>query len=88
MLFSELMESGLAPKLKPEVERLLEFKVNSPEIRMIPQIRTLNEYLGSSIAEIEPKIARLPNKREIGREGLNERFPPQLISFAAELSLA
>ena len=36
MLFSELMESGLAPELKPEVERLLELKVNSPEIRMIP----------------------------------------------------
>ena len=75
MLFSELMESGLAP----EVERLLELKVNSPEIRMIPQIRTLNEYLSSSIAEIEQKIARLPNEREIGWEELNELFLSQLI---------
>lgn len=79
MLFSELMESGLAPELKPEVERLLELKVNSPEIRMIPQIRTLNEYLSSSIAEIEQKIARLPNEREIGWEELNELFLSQLI---------
>ena len=79
MLFSELMEIGLAPELKPEVERLLELKVNSPEIRMIPQIRTLNEYLSSSIAEIEQKIARLPNEREIGWEELNELFLSQLI---------
>lgn len=79
MLFSELMESGLAPELKPEVERLLELKVNSPEIRMIPQIRTLNEYLSSSIAEIEQKIARLPNEREIGWEELNELFLSQLM---------
>ena len=79
MLFSELMESGLAPELKPEVERLLELKVNSPEIRMIPQIRTLNENLSSSIAEIEQKIARLPNEREIGWEELNELFLSQLI---------
>ncbi len=71
--------SGLAPELKPEVERLLELKVNSPEIRMIPQIRTLNEYLSSSIAEIEQKIARLPNEREIGWEELNELFLSQLI---------
>ena len=54
-------------------------KVNSPEIRMIPQIRTLNEYLSSSIAEIEQKIARLPNEREIGWEELNELFLSQLI---------
>ena len=79
MLFSELMESGRAPELKPEVERLLELKVNSPEIRMIPQIRTLNEYLSSSIAEIEQKIARPPNEREIGWEELNELFLSQLI---------
>ena len=79
MLFSELMESGLAPELKPEVERLLELKVNSPEIRMIPQIRTLNEYLSSIIAEIEQKIARLPNEREIGWEELNELFLSQLM---------
>lgn len=65
--------------MEPEGERLLELKVNSPEIRMIPQIRTLNEYLSSSIAEIEQKIARLPNEREIGWEELNELFLSQLI---------
>ena len=46
---------------------------------MIPQIRTLNEYLSSSIAENEQKIARLPNEREIGWEELNELFLSQLI---------
>ena len=46
---------------------------------MIPQLRTLNEYLSSSIAEIEQKIARLPNEREIGWEELNELFLSQLI---------
>lgn len=79
MLFSELMESELVPELKPESLRLLDLKVNSPEIRMIPQIKALNKYLDVSIAEINRKIACLPNEQENGWEELNELFLSQLI---------
>ena len=54
-------------------------KGSPPPMLLIPQIRTLNEYLSSSIAEIEQKIARLPNEREIGWEELNELFLSQLM---------
>lgn len=74
MLFSELMESELVPELKPEVERLLDLKINSPEVRMIPKIEVLNEYLDSSIEEINQIIAALPENPENGWEELNELF--------------
>lgn len=77
MLFSELMESELMPALRPEVDRLLALKMNSPEIRMIPRIKALNEYLDSSIQEIDRAISSLPAEPKIGWEGLNELFRAQ-----------
>lgn len=78
MLFSELMESELIAELKPEVERLLKLKMNSPEVKMIPQIRALNEYLDSSIEKVNQVILNLPEESENGWKELNELFLSQL----------
>lgn len=74
MLFSELMESELAPELKPEVERLLSLKINSPEIKLIPKIEVLNEYLDLSIEEINRTIAALPESPGNSWDELNALF--------------
>ena len=53
MLFSDLASAELPGYLRPEVDRLLDLKINSPEIREIPRIDILNEYLEGSIGEIK-----------------------------------
>lgn len=56
MLFSELAESQLPENLEETVKRLLDLKMNAPEVKMIPRIDILNEYLDQSIAELEDLV--------------------------------
>ena len=74
MLFSELMKSQLPFYLKSTVCGLLELKINSPEIKMIPRIDMLNEYLDKSIAEIKEQIIGLPESTAQGWEELDSLF--------------
>ena len=53
MLFSELVAAELPERLRTEVEYLLDLKMNSPEVKEIPRIDAINEYLDESIAEIK-----------------------------------
>ncbi len=62
MLFFELMESQLPEYLNETVSGLLELKVNSPEVKLIPKIDVLNEYLDRSIIEVKEQIERLPKE--------------------------
>ena len=59
MLFSELADAELPDYLRTEVERLLDLKMNSPEVKEIPRIDILNEYLDESIADIKSRIAAM-----------------------------
>lgn len=74
MLFSELMESQLEESLKPEVKRLLDLKMNAPEVKEIPKVMVINEYLDRSIAEIRQKIEELPDEPYSDWDELNEIF--------------
>ncbi len=74
MLFSELMESQLEPSVRPEVERLLELKINSPEIKEIPIVRPVNDYLDRSITEIRSRLEQLPPDCDYGWDELNKIF--------------
>ena len=74
MLFSELMDSQLDEGLKETVRDLLDIKMNTPEVKMIPRIDVLNDYLDRSIVEIKEKIERLPKEQAQGWEELNELF--------------
>lgn len=67
MLFSELVEAELDPALLPDVDRLLELKMNAPEIKTIPKIESINRYLDSSIEDTNH-----------GWEDLNRLFFSQL----------
>ena len=60
MLFPELMESQLPSSLKGTVTDLLQLKTHAPEVRMIPRIARLTDYLDESISAVREQIQRLP----------------------------
>ena len=74
MLFSELMKAELMPALLPEVEMLLDVKMNSPEIKTIPRIEPLNRYLDESIEEIRACIEKMPEDTYHSWEELDRFF--------------
>ena len=78
MLFSELMEAELDPVLLPDVNRLLDLKMNAPEIKTIPKIESINRYLDSSIEEARSRIVQLPEDTIHDWEELNRLFLSQL----------
>ena len=78
MLFSELMEAELDPVLLPDVNSLLDLKMNAPEIKTIPKIESINRYLDSSIEEVRCRIVQLPDDVGHGWEELNQLFLSQL----------
>ncbi len=78
MLFSELMEAELDPALLPDVNRLLDLKMNAPEVKTIPQIESINRYLDISIEEVRSRINQLPEDANHGWEELNRLFLSQL----------
>ena len=74
MLFSELVEAELDPALLPDVDRLLELKMNAPEIKEIPRIDVLNEYLDTSITEIKNLLLDMDDTKKMEWEILNQMF--------------
>ena len=74
MLFSELVDAELPEELRAEVERLLEIKVHEPEIKKIPRVDWLNEYLESEIIRMKEKAAELGEEGKASWEKLNEMF--------------
>ena len=74
MLFSILMDKYLEESLKPDVEKLLELKINSPEIGEGKRFDKVNEYINRSIEEMEEKIKTLPSADNPGWDELNEIF--------------
>ena len=62
MVFAELMESQLEESLK------------DTEVKMIPRIDVLNEYLDRSIIEVKEMIEHMPKEQANEWEELNELF--------------
>lgn len=78
MLFSELMEALLPERLRSDVNMLLEFKMNSPEIREIPRVDTINEYLDSSVEEIKNIVKSMEETKAPDWQKLNDLFLGEL----------
>lgn len=74
MLFSTLIDKYLDESIKPDVEKLLELKVNKPEMDEGKRLDILNEYIDQNIKEIESKIRFLPSTQDNGWEELNSVF--------------
>lgn len=78
MLFSELMESQLDEPLTPVVEKLLQIKMNEPEVKLIPRVNALNEYLDLNLTKVREQIELLPKEAVQDWEELNELFLSEL----------
>lgn len=74
MRFSELMRSELPNDLRVDVESLLDLKMNSPEVKEIPRIDKINDYLDKSIDEIKSILQSMDEKKEVTWEELNKLF--------------
>lgn len=74
MPFCTLADKYLEDSLKPDVNRLLDLKINSPEIREISRFDRVNEYLDRTIEDVEKRITALPNAPDPGWDELNDLF--------------
>ena len=70
MRFTELMAAELPGELHPEMEHLLELKMNAPEIKEIPR----NEYLDTSITEIKNLLLDMNDTKKMEWETLDQMF--------------
>lgn len=78
MLFSELMNEELPEVLMSDINRLLELKMKSPEIKMIPRIDRINAYLDESIADIKSIVQSMEDTKNPGWMELNKIFLNEL----------
>ena len=74
MLFSELVDTELEDALKPAVVRLLDLKMNAPEIREIPRVEEINSYLDRTIEALKAEIAAFPAEHRADWAPLNKLF--------------
>lgn len=78
MLFSELMDACLEDTLVPAVNDLLRLKMDTPELGLGPRIDVVNEYLDSSIEELESLLQALPSDEKAPWDELNHIFVKSL----------
>ncbi len=74
MLFSDLVAAELEPELKPEVDMLLDIKMNAPELKLIPRVDSINSYLDESIEMIENLLDRMSDEQHNDWDELNSLF--------------
>ena len=75
MRFSELVESQLDSSIKAEVAELLELKMNAPEVKMIPRVDKINQYLEDSIREVRETIKQMLTKEIHSWDELDALLP-------------
>ena len=74
MLFSSLMEKYLDEEIKPDVEKLLDLKMNTPEIGEGKRFDRVNDYIETNINTVDAMIAELPKEEQNGWNELNNIF--------------
>lgn len=74
MLFSDLMEKYLDASIRTDVLKLLDLKMNQPEIAEGKRFEKVNEYLDKTILEVEKQIKDLPSSHEQSWNELNHIF--------------
>lgn len=85
MLFSELADAELDEALKPTIDRLLDLKMNAPEIKEVPRIIEVNEYINRTIEDLKIQIAAFPAEHRADWGPLNLLFLQALIDSTSPL---
>lgn len=78
MRFTELLNSQLPNYLTPEVNKLLDTKINAPEIKMIKRVEIINDYLECSIEDIKQSLDMISPDTDKSWNQLNEIFLSEL----------
>ena len=86
MLFRELMDSELEESLKPVVERLLDIKMNAPEIKEIPKVEVLGRYLDETINAVRQEIFAYPGEHRPDRAPLDRSFLQTMLNATTSIS--
>ena len=74
MTFCVLMEKYLDGEIRADVGKLLDLKMNTPEITTGKRFDRVNDYLDNTIAEIEGIISTLSDEKTRSWRELNEIF--------------
>ena len=72
--FADLAAAQLDPGLQDAVAHLLDLKMNSPEVKEIPRIALLNDYIEETLPRIRARISALPEEPAPDWEELNSLF--------------
>ena len=74
MWFSKLVDSQLDKTLLPEIEHLLDLKMNSSRVKVIPHIGVINEYIDKSFEELDTLVKDAEVLAEKSWDELDELF--------------
>ena len=74
MLFKTLMGKYLDESIKEDVLKLLDLKMNFPEIAEGPRFDKVNAYMEENMIKTEEQIKTLPFKHEKSWSKLNSLF--------------
>ena len=74
MLFSELIVAELPDALHNPVKELLRIKMEVPELKLIPKVNVINEYIEDELTSIEEEIDVLPSSQKTDYDELNQLF--------------
>ena len=58
----------------PAVERLLDLKMNSPEIKLIPRVDEINGYMTAELEKLRAEAETIVSHESCGWEPLNAFF--------------
>lgn len=73
MLFSDLLKYSDS-EIKPDIDKLLDLKINSPEIATGKRFDKVNDYIEENIVRIEGLVKDFPRDKENSWTNLNEIF--------------
>ena len=74
MLFSELIAAELPDALHNSVKELLRIKMEVPELKLVPKVNVINEYIEDELTSIEEEIDVLPSTQKTDYDELNQLF--------------
>jgi predicted nucleotidyltransferase len=80
MLFSELVKSEADDALRPEIDRLLQIKIKSPETEQLPKIAALNDFIERTLPELKTEAEAIKAERQKDYIELNRLFLETLYS--------
>ena len=79
MLFSELAKAQLPAELDEEVRFLLKLKTASPEVKEIPRIDVINDFLDEQIMEIKSILSTMPEEKNSDWTVLDDFFLSEVV---------